>query len=192
MGIFDVDRTLTGKQGSFPECPGTSEVLGVADTAYGGGRMVLSQFALNLHHTFCNQCFRGVVSAGPVGGVGSPEQLKLLEVLGGHAWTLADVWSNANDVRSPLVTGKPDGSKHEAVRDIVDWLRAHRGVDIADNHVHFFDDNIKNPPSFVGSGFNARGVSCNSRDPAIGDGAIGKCGAVESEITLDPGVVPCP
>ena len=51
--IFDVDRTLTARQGYAPQCPGTQQQDGVPDSAYEGGTLVLSQLALNLGATFC-------------------------------------------------------------------------------------------------------------------------------------------
>ena len=47
--IFDVDRTLTGKQGlaEGSQCPGNKIVDGVWDTAYGGGILTLSAAAQN-------------------------------------------------------------------------------------------------------------------------------------------------
>eukprot|EP00435_Cladocopium_sp_Y103_P001942 s272_g1.t1 len=45
--IFDIDRTLTSKQGmqDLDKCPGSKGSDGIKDTAYGGGDLVLSQLA---------------------------------------------------------------------------------------------------------------------------------------------------
>jgi len=107
--LFDVDRTLTCKQGQASRCPGVKEVHGVRDTAYGGGPLVLSELAQRLTDTFCGQCYRGVVSAGHVSGLHSKERKVLLDALGGPRWTLSDVWSAATpNVSSMLVIGAHD------------------------------------------------------------------------------------
>jgi len=183
--LFDVDRTLTAKQGQAQSCPGTAEVPGVEDTAFGGGTLVLSDLALNLGKTFCGACYRGIVTVGPVSGAYSKQREELLQALGGPQWTFSDKWSWAAEVSSLLVTGASDEHKHETVRKIVDWLRA-QGPQIQDSEVYFFDDNSLNPPPFAGSGFNAHQVSCQSRE-----GIIGHCGALATEVVGDHGVKSC-
>lgn len=49
--VFDVDRTLTGKQGlaEGSQCPANRLVEGVWDSAYGGGTLTLSEGGQNLN-----------------------------------------------------------------------------------------------------------------------------------------------
>ena len=122
--IFDVDRTLTAQQGSAGRCAGTEEQGGVVDTAYGGGTLILSDLAVNLHTTICAACRFAIISAGPAGGEGSLERTALWRVLGGGAkagtmpaWT---AWPN-RDGRSPFVVTAPEGRKQEAVPGILRW-----------------------------------------------------------------------
>ena len=79
--IFDIDRTLTGKQGDLtsPTCDKNKLENSIWDTAYGGGWLTLSEAAQTLPETFCNSCYLGVVSAGDAGGHTSPERPFLLE-----------------------------------------------------------------------------------------------------------------
>ena len=51
--VFDVDRTLTGKQGlaDGTQCAGNKIVDGVWDSAYGGGTLTLSQAAQGLNRS---------------------------------------------------------------------------------------------------------------------------------------------
>ena len=51
--VFDVDRTLTGKQGlaEGSKCPDNKMVDGVWDSAYGGGTLTLSPAAQNLNRS---------------------------------------------------------------------------------------------------------------------------------------------
>jgi len=190
--LFDVDRTLTSKQGQASGCPGVKEVYGVSDTAYGGGPLVLSELAQRLTDTFCGQCYRGVISAGHVSGLHSEERKVLLEALGGPRWTLSDVWSAATpNVSSMLVIGAHDYHKQEVVRSMVDWLRQAKGVEVEDQEVHFFDDSSLNTPPFTGTGFNARQVSCKSRGRSLEERAVGFCGGRVSEVVRSRGVKTC-
>eukprot|EP00931_Biecheleriopsis_adriatica_P101135 TRINITY_DN76345_c0_g1_i1.p1 TRINITY_DN76345_c0_g1~~TRINITY_DN76345_c0_g1_i1.p1 ORF type:complete len:235 (-),score=28.64 TRINITY_DN76345_c0_g1_i1:114-818(-) len=63
--IFDIDRTLTGKQGATSQCPGNIVLQGVTDTAYGGGWLTLSHLGQHLHSTFCGSCHIGAITAHP-------------------------------------------------------------------------------------------------------------------------------
>lgn len=70
--LFDIDRTLTGKQGEVGRCPG-NKVLGSFDHAYGGGQLTLSQLGQHISGTFCGGCHIGAISAdgstrGVIGG----------------------------------------------------------------------------------------------------------------------------
>mmetsp|Transcript_77957 Transcript_77957/g.246287 ORF Transcript_77957/g.246287 Transcript_77957/m.246287 type:complete len:371 (+) Transcript_77957:605-1717(+) len=186
--IFDIDRTLTCKQRQAWHCDGAREIPGVEDTAYGGGPLALSDLARGLPRTFCGACLRGIVTAGVASGEGSDERSVLLETLGGINWTLSDRWSPpAPNVHSLLVVGAPDTKKQHSVRGMVDWLRKSKGVDIRPSDVHFFDDNDLNVPPFKDTGFNARQISCGSRD-----GIVGLCGGLAEEVVSDRGVRPCP
>ena len=72
--IFDIDRTLTGKQGDLtsPTCDKNKLENSIWDTAYGGGWLTLSEAAQTLPETFCNSCYLGVVSAGDAGVIPHP------------------------------------------------------------------------------------------------------------------------
>lgn len=190
--LFDVDRTLTGHQGNMSSCPGTQSVHGVLDGAFGGGPLLLSELGRNIKETFCNRCYRGAVSAGSASGPHSPERKVLLEMLGGAQRTLGDVWSSAKNVGSLLVVGAIDQFKQHSVRQVVDWLREHKGVHIDDQNVHFFDDHDKNVPPFKGTGFNAKQVSCGSRGRTVQEHFVGFCGGRISEVSDESGVHPCP
>ena len=76
--IFDVDRTLTGKQGDVTTCQ-QNKIENIWDTAYGGGWLTLSEAAQKLPETFCNACYLGIVSAGDAGGAASRERPYLLD-----------------------------------------------------------------------------------------------------------------
>ena len=80
--IFDIDRTLTGKQGDVKNCPDNRIENTIWDTAYGGGWLTLSDAAQKLSETFCNFCYLGLISAGDAGGRNSPQRPYLLDKVG--------------------------------------------------------------------------------------------------------------
>lgn len=60
--IFDIDRTITGRQGDTRSCPGNS-VVGGHDSAYGGGKVTLSHLGQNVWNTWCSECHVRSISA---------------------------------------------------------------------------------------------------------------------------------
>merc|ERR1712087_1037853 len=89
---------------------------------------------------------------------------------------------------SPLVVGCQDKTKQYAVASIVQWFQDSKDVTIAPEHVWHFDDREDNVAAFKGTGFNARQVSCNSRDYG---GAVGLCGGTHAELQPHIGIVTC-
>lgn len=185
--IFDVDRTLTGKQG-LPDdtCPGSERHPDVTDYAYGGGVLTLSQVSARFQATFCAQCYLGIVSHGSASGL--EMKAKLLSHFQGSGQLLGQYdWSYDCNVRSPLVLECAEGQKQGAVRRILGWYESN-GVPITDDEVYFFDDRRHNVEPFIGTGFNARQVSCRSR---VGWESVGLCGAETAEIVPEKGVSIC-
>jgi len=184
--VFDVDRVLTGKQGEAASCPGNEEKPGTRDASYLGGTLVVSRLGQRIHSTFCSRCYKSVVSSGFLTGDDSIERKQMLDMLGGPMATLSTVWSGPDTIISPLVVGAVDGRKHETVRKIVNWFKEHRTTDVAPSQVFFFDDREDNVVSFRGTGYNARQVSCKSRETGIG-----LCGATPDEVVKEKGVKTC-
>ena len=187
--IFDIDRTLTGKQERTDVCPANSIQAGVRDNAYGGGTLTLSQLAQAVQSTFCSKCYLGIISAGDAAGGGSAERRVLHDRLkaGDSTGALPDAWSAPGcGVTSPMVTSCADGQKQTAVPGIMRWYRDNAGAMIEDRNVHMFDDRVSNIVPFRGLAYNARQISCRSRD-----GEVGLCGAELSEIVETPGVALC-
>eukprot|EP00416_Gambierdiscus_australes_P007374 CAMPEP_0171126482 /NCGR_PEP_ID=MMETSP0766_2-20121228/113357_1 /TAXON_ID=439317 /ORGANISM="Gambierdiscus australes, Strain CAWD 149" /LENGTH=290 /DNA_ID=CAMNT_0011589533 /DNA_START=33 /DNA_END=903 /DNA_ORIENTATION=- len=170
--LFDVDRTLTGKQKLLDQCPGNSLQPGVWDTAFGGGVLTLSVLAQGVSGTFCGQCYKGVVSAGSAGG---PKEKQVLarQLIGNED----SVWSGPGNIQSQFVIGCPNTRKALCARGIVNWFEREKGILIPPGQVYFFDDLTGNTAGFAAQGFNARQVSCASRE-----GDIGLCGAHPQEI----------
>mmetsp|Transcript_117586 Transcript_117586/g.279177 ORF Transcript_117586/g.279177 Transcript_117586/m.279177 type:complete len:508 (+) Transcript_117586:58-1581(+) len=199
--VFDIDRTLTGAQGTAGgACPSNLEIQGVRDDAYWPaypGWLTISDLGQKLQETFCNECFLGIVSHGDASGHGSPERDFILKnVLNSVPFRRlkreqpeASVWSS-HTVSSPLVLRWPDKLKQDAVSGIVRWY-GQKGVTIAPEKVHFFGDRTENIGPFGASGFNSREISCASRDYNIGNGMVGYCGATLDEIVDTPGVSTC-
>lgn len=201
---FDVDRTLTGQQGLLsPNCSGNSVEAGVLDTAYTGGDLTLSVAGQALDKTFCvkSGCYVGIVTAGDCSGPQSAERKHLVQQFQAAGAKLPSVeWSGPSkmgearracttaDATSTLIAGCLDGTKQQAVKGMVAWLAATERVDIPAENVWHFDDRENNVSPFQGTGFNARMVSCATRDPRFGTGL---CGGDETEIVNAHGVVVC-
>jgi len=109
--VFDIDRTLTGKQGDTTTCPNNTELSGVHDNGYGSGNLTLSALAaIGINTTFCGGCYLGICSAGDADGEGSEERDVLVnEVLRSTPFDelrktvpSASAWSHYQNVTSPL------------------------------------------------------------------------------------------
>lgn len=135
--VFDIDRTLTGKQGTAgEECPHNIEVHGIWDSAYTPGWLTISDAGQNLENTFCSQCYLGIVSAGWASN--SDEKNYLLEEILSKSTPFAELrahepeagrWSRRRTLGSPLVLGWRDTKKQDAVDGIVAWYEQ-RGIHI--------------------------------------------------------------
>ncbi|CAE8588774.1 unnamed protein product, partial [Polarella glacialis] len=134
--IFDVDRTLTGKQEDTTRCP-QNKVTHSIDPAYHGGHrhLTLSQLGQNLESTFCKACILAIISAE------STHRLVVEALLHG----------------GPTVHGCDGLCKVKKATKLASELG------VAHRRVFFFDDKASNVMHFKGSGMNAHQVSCGSR-----------------------------
>jgi len=199
--VFDIDRTLTARQGTAGkggQCPDALEVPGVEDNAYFGGNLTVSPLLKEgLDKTFCNDCYLGLCSHGNAHGILSKERWQLLNAFlrskvqkGLQLKPENTQWSDEK-ILGPYVVYSPDGEKQLWVDKILQWY-ARQEIYIARGNTFFFDDRANNVAPFAGTGLNARQISCSSRDVQIGNGAVGFCGATLAEIVREPGVVMCP
>jgi len=196
--VFDIDRTLTGKQDRLHKCPRNREVPGIYDSAYGGGTLILSALgAEGLNKTFCSACYVGVCSAGS--GSNDAERTYLATHVLATALQLefartvpnAFSWSTGDNINSPLVTNQPDTLKQHAVEEIRQWY-SDQGVCIPNRNVHFFGDRTENMAPFrEKEGYNAREISCDSRDFGHNHGMIGYCGGTPEEVVAHKGIYKC-
>jgi len=196
--VFDIDRTLTGRQGDTQRCL-ENDVLPVHDRAYSGGQATLSALSKQgIASTFCNACHLGITSAGRGSGPRSSWNHYILnEIMRGEvhdAFTQEHPdhkrWSYGTDVRSPYVLAQKDGEKQDAVELIRQWYQKH-DVDILPSEVFFFGDRVENIMPFQEKQINSREVSCASRDESHGGGMIGYCGATPAEIRREVGNFLC-
>lgn len=200
--VFDIDRTLTGKQGDTSSCP-RNEVTEMHDDGYGGGSATLSALAnKGIATTFCNECYLGITSAGSGSGAGSAWNNYLLDhVMTGavhdafaQAHPDSKRWSYGTNVYSPFVLQQGNREKQDSVDLIRQWYgRAENGIDIQPDNVYFFGDRTENIEPFHGKGINSREISCGSRDPSLygGSGMVGYCGATPEEIQKVRGNIFC-
>merc|ERR1712228_718719 len=174
----------------------------MGDWAYSGGNLTLSAAGQGLSSTFCAKysCFLAVITAGDGTGYQSDERHKFEEIFLESGGRLpSTTWSGPSalgenranclgvQVNSTLVAGCTDGTKQYAMDAVVAWLEQTEHVSIPRHSAWHYDDKGSNVEPFSGTGFNAREVSCSSRDV----GSKGKCGAQVAEITDEPGVVLC-
>ena len=69
---------------------------------------------------------------------------------------------------------------------------AGQGITIPPQKVYFYGDRTENIGPFADKGYNAREISCGSRDYSLyANGMVGYCGARVSEIVDTPGVAGC-
>jgi len=193
--VFDVDRTLTGKQKVGDHCPANKRYDGVWDSAYGGGPLSLSNLARQLPQTFCATCYMGIITAGDVSGHNSAERALIVKQLTaapmrGFGGGTAPTWSDTNHGNTPLLVKQSDGTKLQAISRILAWYKekSNGRVHIADKAVFFFDDKRSNVVPFEWGRYNARQVSCATRDPAQ---LTGLCGGTVKEIQRTEGVILC-
>jgi hypothetical protein len=198
--VFDIDRTLTAKQGWAGQCPTAEEKQGMPDYAYAKGTLVLSEIgSKGIGSTFCAKCNTGIVTAGVASGDNSAERRMVLHAIGETNKTFSDWWQDVKfnpnaAVQTSLVLEAVDGKKQESVRSMVNWWKSKHQLDIADANVWFFDDIHDNVQAFEGTGFNAIQVSCDSRGPAEAggwDGKVGGCGGQLHEVVKKTGIHTC-
>jgi len=171
----------------------------IKDPAYGGGLFTLSQGALNMKTTFCKECYVGVISKGDAGGDESEMRDKAVMYLNAYkeehlrvdnSWCVPKGQDVAT-VTSPLVISVPTGHKHRVANAIRDWyLNWPNGILIPAANTHFFDDIAANVKEFEGHGYNARQISCKSRDNHYNN-TIGDCGLLPEEVVPTSGIHYC-
>jgi len=200
--VFDIDRTLTGKQGDNSSCS-RNRVTEMHDDGYGGGFATLSALANEgIAKTFCNDCYLGITSAGHGSGEGSPWNNYLLDhVMTGavhdafmHSHPDSKTWSYGTQVHSPFVLQQGNKEKQVSVELIRQWFNNTENlVCIQPVNVYFFGDRTENIEPFGDKQLNSREISCGSRDPDLyaGSGMVGYCGARPEEIQRVQGNILC-
>jgi hypothetical protein len=201
--VFDIDRTLTGKQGDTANCT-HNVVTDMYDEGYGGGLATLSALsAAGINSTFCGECYLGITSAGQGSGEGSMWNDYILGTImrsGPQDAFLKKhpscrTWSYGTSVQSPYVLSQGNRVKQDAVELIRQWFgHSDRRIIIQPEDVYFFGDRTENIMPFQQFSLNSREISCASRDPFLynGSGMVGYCGAAPSEIVKAEGNFLCP
>mmetsp|Transcript_104354 Transcript_104354/g.294212 ORF Transcript_104354/g.294212 Transcript_104354/m.294212 type:complete len:83 (-) Transcript_104354:249-497(-) len=73
--------------------------------------------------------------------------------------------------------------------EIRQWYHE-QGICIPSSNVYMFGDRTENMAPFDDMGFNAKEISCLSRDDAR-DGIVGYCGATPEEVVETKGISMC-
>lgn len=204
--IFDIDRTLTAKQGSAGRCPGTRE-LDLLDKAYGRGNVTLSPLSVSgIRSTFCKECYLGIISSGEGSGVNSAWNHYILDTIMRTEpqdnlsarfpdikdWSWGTMVQSDLHLRSPFVLGQQPLQKYLAAEEIRSWYERTFNFTIQRTAVHFFDDRPDTISLFANGSISAREVSCASRmEDYWEDITIGVCGAAREDIVNGTGAVLC-
>ena len=130
----------------------------------------------------------GIVSAGYADGANSAERKKISELLFKTSRETNADWFESR--QTPFALGVQDGTKQTKIPGIINWYKKNKGINILDKNVYFFDDRKNNINGFEGTNYNAKQISCGSRDSQLG-GSVGLCGAKESEIIRKQGINYC-
>jgi len=160
--------------------------------------LTLSDAALRLNQTFCKSCHMGIIAEMPSSGDMSKMHAEVIMYLNKgktHDLTVENKWhefktSAQENVTAPLLMNVKAAYKHHAALDIKNWYSSKKHIEIKAPDVYVFDDVKESVESFKGHGFNARQVSCHSRDSSH-QGLVGRCGATTEEIKKDAGIHTC-
>ena len=194
--LFDVDRVLTSSPlANRGPCPGSKRHEGISD---GSSHRTLITSALfeRLHDTFCGRlCHIGILTAGTADGfqaflwsvLRTLPHGNLLPDSASAAWLL-DSAARAGEL-APFLYRTGEGNKEQSVAGVLRWLLHRHNVSMPKHRVFFFDDKSLNVRPFATSGFNARQVSCATRDFVTYD--QGYCGGVPEEVLPERGVRLC-
>ena len=86
---------------------------------------------------------------------------------------------------APLLVNTRNAFKQLAATRVLAWYRDQASVTFAPRRVYFFDDLAENVEAFAGTGYNARQVSCSTRQ-GVGSPPrtyeIGYCGGTPDEV----------
>lgn len=184
--------------GNNAPCSKNTVKPGIQDPAYAHGNLALSELGENVEKSSCGQCYIGVISAGGPSGAEKSELFNHLTTNGKMpaGTTSLQAWSRCEGATpkaasGPFFTSCPDGQKQKTVPFIKQWYQS-KNIEVDDDEVYFFDDRVSNVHPFNSEKpYNAKQVSCATRDTKIQGGAVGLCGATMSEITLAKGMKTC-
>mmetsp|Transcript_129011 Transcript_129011/g.248598 ORF Transcript_129011/g.248598 Transcript_129011/m.248598 type:complete len:308 (-) Transcript_129011:31-954(-) len=165
---FDIHRTLSTKQGAVAHCPGSRQFDGAEDyswraSAKDPAALILSDAGQHLNQTFCRDCYLAIITCGDYSEQ-NDAGWHAMDVAMKSGSKIAAKWKLSQrgfKIQSPYVMEYCD--KPEGVRAIKDWY-ASQSVTILDADVYYFDDEPRYIKDFVASPYNARQVSCGSRD----------------------------
>jgi hypothetical protein len=195
--IFDMDRTLTGQQGSGGQgsgnnaCPHDRSFHNIKDTAYKtSGALTASELALHLAQTWCGKhALLGIISAGH--HVMDAQNAIGWYISGNNSnskmpWAQHLFWADAKAKKAaPMIFNSEATGKYKHVHLIIDYYET-KGVTIKPENMYYFDDISVNVKSWKGRGFGgAFQLSCATRatDPSSGKKyEIGRCGGTSDEV----------
>jgi len=188
---FDVDSTLISWSTTH-HCP-DAKSTGLYNSHH--HEILRAEGNYRLSATGCSDCYMGIISAGSAGTTHGDERKDLVHQLKKGGRLLTEEWNPAgceNAGKSPLITSCRD--KPTALGGILKYYKDKEGIEIADEDVHFFDDQPYNIVVFEGTPYHAKQVSCGTTGGTTGgfkEHSDKKCAASFDEVHLRPGIKYC-
>jgi len=189
--VFDFDSTLVSWS-TTDHCPDTQKT-GIYNSH--NQEALRAEGSYRLPETDCSACYLGLISAGSVGETDGDRRKDVVDQLKQGGKLLTEEWNPKgceNAGSSPLIVSCRD--KPTAMSGILSYYQDKEGIDIADDDVHFFDDQPYNIVVFEGTGWHAKQVSCGTTGGTTGgfeEHSANKCAASFDEVHLRPGIKYC-
>jgi len=189
--VFDFDSTLVSWS-TTDKCHDTQKT-GNYNSHH--TEALRAEGSYRLSETDCSACYVGLISAGSVGSTHDDRRKDVVDQLQKGGKLLTEKWNPSgceNSGDSPLIISCHD--KPQAMSGILKYYKNKEGIDIADDDVHFFDDQPNNIVVFEGTGWHAKQVSCGTTGGTTGGlkgHSADKCAASFDEVHTRPGTKYC-
>jgi len=189
--VFDYDSTLVS-WATTKKCPDTQKS---GNKNSHGVEALRAEGSHRMSESDCSQCYMGLISAGSVGSTHDERRTDVIDQLKKGGKLLSEKWNSKgceNDGDSALIISCYD--KPSAMSGILKYYKDKEGIEIADDDVHFFDDQPYNIVSFEGTGWHAKQVSCGTTGGTTGGlkgHSADKCAASFDEVHTRPGTKYC-
>lgn len=196
--VFGLQRVLTGKQDTQPKetmgdgaCPANMGTLIFDSSNDLAGDMTISDLGQKMASTWCGQsCYLGIIAGSMAPSMQTQMSFELSKDQGNRLMQASkdfpfrwddDKANNLTKANGPFLFNVDLKNAFKSVPKITDYYKKTAGVNIADTDVFFFDDVAENINGWRNTKYNARQVSCKSRE-TFKNKDVGLCGATADEL----------